>query len=82
MAQFVVRNLDDDVKTALQKRARAHGRSMEEEIRQILRHAVHDRSEVLPGVGTRMAARFADDGLDDALPELRGQMIDPLSMER
>ena len=82
MAQFVVRNLDDDVKTALQKRARLHGRSMEEEIRQILRHAVHDRPQALPGLGTRMAARFADNGLDEALPELRGQTIDPLSMDR
>lgn len=82
MAQFVVRNLDDDVKAALQQRARAHGRSMEEEVRQILRHAVHEKSRVTKGLGSRMAARFADEGLDEALPELRGQLIDPVPMDR
>ncbi|PKP86909.1 MAG: toxin-antitoxin system, partial [Alphaproteobacteria bacterium HGW-Alphaproteobacteria-15] len=42
MAQFVVRNLDDDVKAALKRRARAHGWSMEEEVRRILRSAVNE----------------------------------------
>ena len=42
MAQVLVRNLDDDVKTRLQQRARRHGRSMEEEIRDILRQALAD----------------------------------------
>ena len=36
------RNLEDDVKTRLQERARRHGRSTEEEVRDILRHAVRD----------------------------------------
>jgi hypothetical protein len=36
-AQLVVRNLDDDVKAKLQQRARQHGRSTEEEVREILR---------------------------------------------
>ena len=82
MAQFVVRNLDDDVKAALQQRARSHGRSMEEEIRQILRQAVHARPPAPQGLGTRMAARFGDEGLEEALPELRGQVIDPIPMDR
>ena len=33
MAQLVVRNLDDDVKAKLQKRAKRHGHSTEEEVR-------------------------------------------------
>jgi len=33
MAQLLVRNLDPAVKEALQRRARRHGRSMEEEVR-------------------------------------------------
>lgn len=39
MAQLVVRNLDESVKARLQSRAKAHGRSMEEEVREILRAA-------------------------------------------
>ncbi len=82
MAQFVVRNLDEDVKLALQRRARAHGRSMEEEVRQLLRQAVHEKPRVVDRLGSRMAARFADIGLDKPLPELRGQVIDPLVLDR
>ena len=42
MAQLVVRNLEDAVKTRLQRRARRNGRSMEEEVREILRNAAHE----------------------------------------
>ena len=42
MAQVIVRNLEDAVKRKLQRRAARHGRSMEEEIRDILRDAVKD----------------------------------------
>ena len=37
MAQFIVRNLEDDVKACLKRRAALHGHSMEEEVRQELR---------------------------------------------
>lgn len=40
MASITIRNLDEHVKTGLRVRAAAHGRSMEEEARQILRSAV------------------------------------------
>ena len=40
MASITVRNLDDDVKTRLRVRAAEHNRSMEEEVRIILRDAV------------------------------------------
>jgi plasmid stability protein len=39
MAQFVVRDLEDEVKARLKRCAELHGRSMEEEIRHILRNA-------------------------------------------
>jgi antitoxin FitA len=39
MAQLVVRNLEDAVKRRLKRRADKHGRSMEEEVRDILRAA-------------------------------------------
>ncbi len=81
MAQFVVRNLDDDVKAALKRRARAHGWSMEEEVRRILRSAVNEPPADSTGLGTRIAARFADVGLDQPLPELHGQEIEPMALD-
>ena len=74
MAQLVVRNLDDDVKRRLRERAARHGRSMEEEVREILRAAtVRDDASPPEPLGTRIARRFAGLGLADELPELRGQ---------
>ena len=40
MASITIRNLDDEVKARLRVRAAGNGRSMEEEVRQILRDAV------------------------------------------
>ena len=40
MASITIRNLDGDVKTRLRVRAAGNGRSMEEEVRLILRDAV------------------------------------------
>jgi plasmid stability protein len=40
MASITIRNLDDAVKQRLRMRAAEHGRSMEEEARDILRRAV------------------------------------------
>ena len=42
MASITIRNLDDDVRTRLRVRAAEHNRSMEEEVRVILRDAVSD----------------------------------------
>lgn len=81
MAQFVVRDIDEDLKAALKRRARAHGCSMEEEARRILRAAVNGPPVESTGLGTRIAARFADVGLDQPLPELRGQEIEPMALD-
>lgn len=71
MAQFTVRNLEDDVKTQLKRRAARRGWSMEEEVRQILRNAVKD--DTAPAaLGSRIAARFKALGFSGELPELRG----------
>ena len=40
MASITIRNLDDEVRTRLRMRAAGNGRSMEEEVRLILRDAV------------------------------------------
>jgi len=73
MAQVIVRRLEEEVKTRLQRRARRHGRSVEEEVRDILRNAVKEESRPTVNLGSRIAARFRGIGLDEDLPELRGQ---------
>jgi len=72
MAQLVVRHLEDEVKARLRRRAARHGRSMEEEVREILRNALKDDGSAVSLLGSRIAARFADYGLTEDLPELRG----------
>ena len=42
MASITIRNLDDDIKQRLRVRAAEHGRSMEEEARDILRRVKTD----------------------------------------
>jgi plasmid stability protein len=39
VAQLVVRDIEEDVKIGLRRRAKRHGRSMEAEVREILRDA-------------------------------------------
>ena len=81
VAQILIRQLDDDVKAGLQRRARAHGRSMEEEARDILRNAVRDEDQAPTRLGSRMKARFARIGLDEPIAELRGQPVTPARFE-
>ena len=82
MAQVIVRNLEDDIRDKLRSLAAEHGRSMEEEIREILRAAVL-RATTGPrvGLGSRLAARFRDCGLDDEIAELRGRPARPADLE-
>ena len=73
MAQLVVRNLEETVKARLQRRAIRHHRSMEEEVRDILRNAVRAEEGVSSLLGSRLRQRFARIGLDKEITELRGQ---------
>jgi plasmid stability protein len=73
VAQFVVRNLEEVVKTRLKRRAIRHGRSMEDEVRHILRNAAKAEPRVAIGLGSRIAARFKKSGLEADLPEWHGQ---------
>ena len=84
MAQLVVRNLDDDVKAKLQKRAKQNRRSTEEEVREILGNAVREEGKHQAGLGTRIAARFAKIGLKEGeeIPELRGYPVRPAEFDR
>ena len=72
MAQLIVRNIEENVKNRLRQRALRHGRSMEAEIRDILRNAVaSDSIECERGLGQRIANRFKDIGLEESIKELR-----------
>lgn len=81
MAQILIRQLEDDVKAKLQRRARRHGRSTEEEVREILRNAVHDDERDPARLGSLISARFAEIGLDEEIAELRGQPLRPAQFD-
>lgn len=58
MASITIRNLEDGLKRRLRVRAAENGRSMEEEAREILRHAIGERA--LPeNLGEVIHRRFA-----------------------
>jgi plasmid stability protein len=59
MAMLTVRSLDEDLKRRLRIRALRSGRSMEEEVRCILRDALADGDE-RGGLGTRVHARVIE----------------------
>jgi antitoxin FitA len=82
MAQLVVRNIEETVKAKLQMRARQHGRSVEEEVREILRTSVYEKELPAGGLGSEIAALFAKTGLESEIPELRGHTIKPPVFKR
>ena len=77
MAQLVVRNIENGVKARLQRRARRNGRSMEEEVRDILRAAVHtEESTPTGGLGTELSKLFPKSGPDLAIEEFHGDDLE------
>jgi plasmid stability protein len=82
MAQFVVRDLEDDVKARLQRRATRHGRSLEAEVRDILRDAVKDDLVKSAGLGTRIAARFTGLHAKGELAALPPRSLQPISFDK
>jgi antitoxin FitA len=81
MAQLVVRNIEEAVKSRLRRRAARRGRSMEEEVRDILRDAVKKEETSPGGLGTAISSRFRKLGLKFEIPELRGHKIKPASFD-
>ena len=77
VASITIRNLDDDVRRRLRVRAVEHSRSMEEEVRIILREAVSDDQP-----GPRNLAEFTREcfaslgGVELKMPP-RGPMREP-----
>jgi plasmid stability protein len=81
MAQLVVRNLEESVKTRLQHRARRNARSMEAEVREILRNAVREVDKPGVGLGTEIANLFKGQGYDFEVEELRGHPVRPATFD-
>jgi antitoxin FitA len=59
MAQLIVRSIENVVKAGLQRQARQNGRSMEDEIRDILCHAAEEEALLPGGLGTEIAGMFS-----------------------
>jgi len=81
LSQIVVRNLENQVKARLQRRARRNGRSMEAEVREILRNAAFEDDAPAGGLGTEIANLFRGEGLTEDIPELRGFRVEPPSFD-
>jgi len=83
MAQVIVRNLDDKVRDKLRALAKEHGRSMEEEIREILKNAVLKTTLAEDsGLGTRIAERFRRYGFDKPIEEMKDEPAKPTDLQR
>lgn len=67
MSSLTVRDLDESLKSRLRVRAARLGRSMEEEVRQILRAALAEHEAPVIDMATRVRRRFAPLG-DVQLP--------------
>jgi antitoxin FitA len=83
MAQLIVRQLEASVKENLRQRAKRHSRSLEEEVREILRDAAKPERGKNRRLGTEVARLFRRIGLkqDEGIRELRGVAIEPVAFD-
>jgi plasmid stability protein len=77
MASITIRNLDEPLKARLRIQAAVHGRSMEDEARDILRTALNKQPRPPANLAAAIRARFAPLGGVE-LPEMpRDPMREP-----
>lgn len=77
MASITIRNLDDALKERLRRRAARHGRSMEDETREILATALADGRRSDSNLAETLRRRFADVGGVDLQLPAREALRDP-----
>jgi plasmid stability protein len=81
MASITIRNLEEPLKARLRIQAATHGRSMEDEARDILRCALNREPNQPANLAAIIRARFAPLGGVE-LPEIRREpMRDPPSFD-
>ncbi|MGA3046081.1 MAG: Arc family DNA-binding protein [Terracidiphilus sp.] len=85
MAQILVRNMEDRLKSRLQRRAKRNGRSMEAEAREILREALRKEEAPKRGLGSEIVALFSGSGIGlkegEEIRELRGYPVRPATFD-
>lgn len=79
MASMTIRNLDDRVKTRLRVRAAEHGRSMEDEAREILTSVLAEEPIRAGNIYDAIRARFASLGGVE-LPIQKREPIRPVDL--
>ncbi|MBW4533279.1 MAG: hypothetical protein KME09_05020 [Pleurocapsa minor HA4230-MV1] len=78
MASITIRNLEEPIKELLRIRAAHHGNSMEEEVRQILRHTLLQDTQLSENLAESIQKRFAQlGGVDDLPAAFREEMREP-----
>jgi plasmid stability protein len=77
VASITIRNLDDRLKSRLRLQAATHGRSMEDEARDILRSALNQTPPHKPNLAASIRARFAPLGGVDLPTITRGPIRPP-----
>lgn len=82
MASLTIRNLEDPLKVRLRIRAAHHGRSMEDEVRHILRAALTEETQPAPHLGEAIRQRFAHLGGVDLPDTTRDHLREPPGFDR
>jgi plasmid stability protein len=80
VAQFTIRNLEDDIHQKLRDMAQSHGQNLEEYVRELLRKVALERVATPSNLGTKIAKRFVKIGLKERIEELRGRPMLPPSV--
>lgn len=82
MASITIRNLDEELKSRLRIQAAVHGRSMEEEVRNILKNALSEEASQAPNLVQSIHNRFKEFGGIE-LPELKRERIrEPIDFDK
>lgn len=70
MGSITIRQLDDELKERLRRRAALHGRSMEDEVRELLRTSLSNEDAEPENLAERIRSRFEPlGGVELDLPE-------------
>lgn len=81
MASITIRNLDEPLKARLRVQAAVHGRSMEDEARDILRTALSHEAGPPTNLAAKIRGRFAPLGGVEVAAPPRDPMRDPPGFE-